>query len=90
MDKKVEQISNILGIPKSEVCLVLYTYLSTVLEDLLINKRAMTMFGELVMDENNSIVFKNNKFEFDNELFSKKDMRSLLQVVENGPGSKIF
>lgn len=90
MDKKVEQISNILGIPKPEVCLVLYTYLSTVLEDLLINKRAMTMFGELVMDENNSIVFKNNKFEFDNELFSKKDMRSLLQVVENGPGSKVF
>lgn len=90
MDKKVEQISNILGIPNPEVCLVLYTYLSTVLEDLLINKRAMTMFGELVMDENNSIVFKNNKFEFDNELFSKKDMRSLLQVVENGPGSKVF
>ena len=90
MDKKVEQISELLGIPKAEVCLVLYSYLSTILEDLLINKRAMTMFGELIFDEHNNITFKNNKFEFDNELFAKKDMRSLLQVVENGPGSKVF
>jgi hypothetical protein len=90
MDKKVEQISELLGLPKTEVCLVLYSYLSYILEDLVVNKHAMTMFGELIMDDNNNITFKHNKFEFDNELFSKKDMRSLLQVVENGPGSKIF
>lgn len=90
MDKKVEKISKILGMPPEVVALSLYTYLSVVLEELLEKKSSVTMFGELILDEENNIQFKNNKFEFDNGLFSKKDMLSILQVVENGPAKPIF
>lgn len=90
MDKKVEFISEFLGLEKQDVALVLYTYLSKVLEDLVHNKYAMTMFGELILNENNDIVFKNNKFEFDNNLFSKKDILSILKVVEYGPGNAVL
>lgn len=90
MDKKVEFIADLLGMERHDVALVLYTYLSKVLEDLVHNRYAITIFGELVMDEENNIVFKNNKFEFNNGLFSKKDILSILQVVEYGPGGRVF
>ena len=63
---------------------------SKVLEDLVHNRYAVTIFGELVMDEENNIVFKNNKFEFNNKLFDRKDILSILQVVEYGPGGRVF
>ena len=90
MDKKIESIQNILDLSKPEIALVLYTYLTLVLEDLVKNKKSMTMFGELILDEENKITFKNNRFEFNNEVFSEKDMISIINVVENGPGKKIF
>lgn len=90
MDKKIEAIQEILDLSRPEIALVLYTYLTIVLEELVKNKKAMTLFGELILDEENKITFKNNKFEFDNELFSKKDMISIINVVENGPGKKLF
>jgi hypothetical protein len=90
MDKKIEGIHKILDLPKSEIALVLYTYLTLILEDLVKNKKASTLFGELILDDEGKIAFKNNRFEFDNDLFSKKDMISIIHVVENGPGRKIF
>lgn len=90
MDKKIESIEKILDLSKPEIALVLYTYLTLVLEDLVKNRKAMTMFGELILDDENKITFKNNRFEFDNGLFSKKDLISIIHVVENGPGKKIF
>lgn len=90
MDKKVEFISDLLGMETHDVALVLYTYLSKVLEDLVHDRYAVTMFGELILDEENNIVFKNNKFEFNNKLFDRKDILSILQVVEYGPGGRVF
>ena len=90
MDKKVEYIAELLGMENQDVALVLYTYLSKVLEDLVHNRYAVTMFGELVLDKENNIVFKNNKFEFNNKLFDRKDILSILQVVEYGPGGRVF
>ena len=55
MDKKVEYIAELLGMENQDVALVLYTYLSKVLEDLVHNRYAVTIFGELVMDEENNL-----------------------------------
>lgn len=90
MDKKVDSIAEILGMDTQDVALVLYTYLSKVLEDLVHDRHASTIFGELVIDKDNNIVFKNNKFEFDNKLFGRKDILSILQVVEYGPCKRVL
>lgn len=90
MDKKVNTIAKILGISEPTVALVLYCYLSECLQKLLVNGYTDTIFGKLYMRQDGTLEFDNNKFEFDNELFTKKDILSILKVAEYGPGAKLF
>lgn len=90
MDKKVKTISEILNISEPTVALVLYCYLSECLQHLLINGYTDTIFGKLYMKQDGTLEFDNNKLEFDNELFTKKDILSIIKVAEYGPGAKLF
>jgi hypothetical protein len=90
MDKKVKLISEILNIKEATVALVLYCYLSECLQKLVINGYTDTIFGKLYMRQDGTLEFDNNKLEFNNELFTKKDILSIFKVVEHGPGAKLF
>lgn len=90
MDEKVSSISKTLKIPEHVVALVLYCYLGDVLQSLLLDGITSTMFGKLKMDKDGNIEFLNKKFEFDNDLFEKDDIKSILQILENGPKHELF
>ncbi len=86
---KVKTIAEDLKLPESKVAMVLYDYLAWCLQEVLIDNKSHTIFGELTLDNNDRLHLENSKFGLI-ELINKSDIKLIKKIVENGPDTKIF
>ena len=86
---KVKSIAEDLNIPEATVAMVLYDYLTWCLQEMLIDGKCMTIFGNLKLNEKNRLSLETDKFGLIS-LLDKRDIKILQKIVENGPDAKIF
>lgn len=86
---KVKSIADDLKLSEAQVSMVLYDYLTYCLQELLLDKEAHTIFGNLKLNNNDRINLESNKFGLI-ELINKKDLKLIRKIVEEGPDTKIF
>lgn len=86
---KVKTICEDTGLNEVQVASVLYDYLTWCLEEVLIDGKSNTIFGELTLNENNRLNLNTDKFGLIS-LLGKSDIKMIRKIVEEGPDSKIF
>jgi hypothetical protein len=86
---KVKTIAEDLNISQTKVAMVLYDYLAWCCQELLIDGKSKTIFGELVLDDDNRFHLENSKFGLI-ELINKSDIKMIRKIIEEGPDTKIF
>lgn len=86
---KVKTICEDTGLNEVQVASVLYDYLTWCLEEVLIDGKSNTIFGELTLNENNRLNLNTDKFGLIS-LLGKSDIKMIRKIVEDGPDSKIF
>lgn len=86
---KVKTICEDTGLNEVQVASVLYDYLTWCLEEVLVDGKSNTLFGELTLNENNRLNLNTDKFGLIS-LLGKSDIKMIRKIVEEGPDSKIF
>ncbi len=89
MQNKVKLIAEALHLPESTVCLVLYSYLAETVQEIVEEGEAKTLFGKMVLDENNQLQLEKKKFGLI-ELLNKKDIKQIYKICKDGPDFSIF
>lgn len=86
---KVKTIAEDLNIPQVKVASVLYDYLTWCIQEVLIDGKCRTIFGTLVLDDNDRLYLETDK-EGLIGLLDKHDVYSIRKVVEQGVDYSIF
>ena len=86
---KVKIISEDTQLSDSQVANVLQQYLTWCLQEILIDGKSKTIFGEMTLDENNRLHLDTDKFGLIS-LLNKSDIKLIRKIVEDGPDIKIF
>lgn len=86
---KIKTISEDTGLSETVVAKVLYDYLCWCMEEVLIDGKSKTLFGELTLNENNRFKLENDKGGLI-ELLNKSDIKMIRKICENGPDVHIF
>ena len=86
---KIKTIAEDTQLKEYEVAMVLYSYLCWCLEEVLIDGKSNTIFGELKLDENQRLNLQHNK-EGLISLIGESDVKIIKKICEQGPDFKIF
>ena len=86
---KVKTIAEDLDLSETRVAMVLYDYLAWCLQEVLIDGKSHTIFGELSLTSDDKLHLENDKFGLIS-LLNKSDIKLIRKIVEEGPDSKIF
>lgn len=86
---KVKSIADDLGLSESKVTMVLYDYLTYCLQEALLDGKTHTIFGNLILNNDDRFVLENDKFGLIS-LLGKKDLKLLRKIAEDGPDSSVF
>ena len=86
---KVKTISEDLNISEAKVAMVLYDYLAWCLQEVLIDGKSHTIFGELSLNQDDKLHLENDKFGLVS-LLNKSDIKLIRKIIEEGPDTKIF
>jgi hypothetical protein len=86
---KILTISEDTQLSESQVAKVLYSYLCWCLEEVLIDKKSNTIFGELKLNSDNKLELQHNINGLIS-LIGKSDIKLIRKICEEGPDFKIF
>ena len=86
---KILTISEDTQLSESQVAKVLYSYLCWCLEEVLIDKKSNTIFGELKLNSDNKLELQYNINGLIS-LIGKSDIKLIRKICEEGPDFKIF
>ena len=86
---KVKSIAEDLRLSESQVAMVLYSYLSYCLQEMLLDNECKTIFGNLKLNENNRLSLEADKFGLIS-LLGKKDIKIIQKIIEFSTDAKIF
>ena len=86
---KVKSIADDLGLSESKVTMVLYDYLTYCMQEALLDGESHTIFGKLILNDDDRFVLENDKFGLIG-LLGKKDLKLLRKIAEDGPDSSVF
>lgn len=86
---KIKSVAEDLDLSETQVSMVLYDYLTYCLQELLLEKEAHTVFGNIRLNENDRITLDQDKYGLIS-LIGKKDIKLIRKIIENGPDTKIF
>jgi len=86
---KVKTIAEDLNLPEATVAMVLYDYLTWCLQEMLIDGKCMTIFGNLKLNNKSRLILESDK-EGLISLLDKRDLKIIQKIIENGPDTKIF
>lgn len=86
---KIKTIAEDTGLKQNQVAMILYDYLTWCLQEILIDGKSKTIFGELKLDENNRLNLHQDK-EGLIALLGKSDIKMLRKIVEEGPDYDIW
>ena len=86
---KVKTISEDTKLTETQVSMVLYDYLAWCLEEILIDGKSNTIFGEMTLNKDNRLNLNTDKFGLIS-LLGKSDIKMIRKIVEDGPNGKIF
>lgn len=89
IQNKVKNIAELLGVPESTVCLVLYAYLTETVQEILLDNKSNTLFGEMQLNENNELELIRKKFGLI-ELLGKDDIKMIYKICKDGPDYTVF
>ena len=86
---KIKTIAEDTELPEYTVAKVLYSYLCWCLEEVLIEGKSKTLFGNLTLDDNQRLQLENDKSGLIS-LLGKSDIKMIMKICENGPDFNIF
>lgn len=86
---KIKTIAEDTQLQEWQVAMVLYSYLCWCLEEILLDGKSNTIFGELKLDENQKLNLQQDK-EGLITLIDKSDIKMIHKICEQGPNFKIF
>nr|DAG09658.1 MAG TPA: hypothetical protein [Caudoviricetes sp.] len=86
---KIKTIAEDTELPEYKVAMVLYSYLTWCLQEVLIDGNSQTLFGKLSLNEENRLKLEND-IQGLISLIGKSDIKLIRKICEEGPDFKIF
>ena len=84
--KVIKKINQCTGINEDVIASVLMVYAAETLQHCLLHGKSESLFGRLELDDNfNLQLYSNNHIDFDNRMYEKPNIYTLLKVFLNGP-----
>lgn len=86
---KIKTIAEDTELSEHKVAMVLYSYLTWCLQEVLIDGNSQTLFGKLTLNEENRLKLEND-IQGLISLIGKSDIKMIRKICEEGPDFKIF
>lgn len=86
---KIKTIVEDTGLSEEQVATVLYSYMCWCMQEVLIDGKSKTIFGNLTLDDNDRLKLDTDKFGLI-ALLNKSDIKLIRKICEMGTDARIF